>query len=158
MNKDKSYYMKKAFEEAKKAYEINEVPVGAIIVKDNEIIAKAFNKRENNQQCTAHAELLAIQKASKKMNSWRLDGCELYVTLEPCLMCAGTIMQARIKKVYYGATDSKAGVIESITNVQDLDFCHKVEYEGGIEKEMCSKIIKEFFMKLREKKKNEKDN
>ena len=102
-------YMKEALKQAQKAYDINEVPVGAIIVKDDKIIARAYNLKETKQDTTKHAEIIAIQKASKKLNAWRLTDCEMYVTLEPCSMCAGAIIQARIKKVYIGTMDSKTG-------------------------------------------------
>lgn len=105
----KEYYMNIALNEAKKAYRIGEVPVGAIIVKNNEIIAKAYNRREKDNQVISHAEMVAIKKANKRMHSWRLEDCEMYVTLEPCPMCSGAIIQSRIKKVYIGAEDKKTG-------------------------------------------------
>ena len=146
-------FMKEALKQANKAYEIDEVPVGAIIVKDDKIIARAYNKREKTNQAIMHAEIIAIQKACKKLNSWRLDGCDIYVTLEPCLMCAGAILQSRIKNVYFGAYDLKAGVLESKCNVYNIDFPHKVNFEGGIMKEESEKLIKKFFKELRIKKK-----
>lgn len=146
-------FMSKALIEAKKAYKKFEVPIGAIIVKDGKIIAKAYNLREKKNLSTAHAEIICIEKACKKLNSWRLDGCEMYVTLEPCLMCAGAITQARISKVYIGAKDKKNGCVGTIANVfKDINTTHKVDYEY-IENEMCSKIITDFFKELREKKK-----
>ena len=111
---DKEYYMNKALIEAKKALKKDEVPIGAIIVKDGEIIAKAYNLKESKHDTTKHAELIAIQKASKKLEAWRLNGCEMYTTLEPCPMCAGAIINARIKKIYIGATDEKTGAAGSI--------------------------------------------
>ncbi len=145
-------FMMAALNEAKKAYSKREVPVGAIIVKDDVIIAKAHNLREHKNTSLAHAEILAIEKACKKLKSWRLDGCIMYVTLEPCLMCAGAITQSRIKKVVIGALDEKNGVIESIANVFDIKTTTKVDYE--IENtEECSKIISTFFRELRNDKK-----
>lgn len=148
-------YMKEALKEAQKAYDKDEVPVGAIIVKNNEIIARGHNLREKNQMSIDHAEIVAIRKASKKLKSWRLDDCDMYVTLEPCLMCAGAILQSRIKNVYYGTTDSKAGVIESIAKIPEISFCHKVTYVGGIKKDESKKMIQEFFSNLRKRKKTE---
>lgn len=145
-------FMKIAIKEAKKAYFKNEVPVGAVIVKDNIIIAKAHNLRESKNDSLAHAEILAIRKACRKLKSWRLDGCSIYVTLEPCLMCAGNISQARIKKVYIGAMDPKNGVVGSVTNVFDLNLTHKVEYEFGIKSDECSKLLSDFFKELRKNK------
>ena len=117
--------MKEAYKEAKKAYKKLEVPVGAVVVKDGKIIARAHNLRENKNSSLAHAEILCIEKACKKLNSWRLDGAEMYVTLEPCSMCAGAIIQSRIKNVYIGAKDSKNGCVGSITNMFELKTTHK---------------------------------
>ena len=126
----KEKYMKIALKEAKKAYNKLEVPVGAIIVKDGEIIAKAHNLKETKTDTTKHAEILAIQKASRKLKSWRLLDCEMYVTLEPCSMCAGAIINSRIKKVYIGALDEKTGAAGSVLNLfEDYTFNHKVEIE-----------------------------
>jgi len=144
-------FMKIALIEAKKAYSRKEVPVGAVIVKDDIVIAKAYNLREYKQTSLAHAEILAIAKACKKLNSWRLDGCTMYVTLEPCLMCAGAITQSRIKKVVIGALDEKNGVVESIANVFEIKTTTKVEYEIENEEE-CSKILTNFFKELRDNK------
>ena len=146
-------FMKIALQEAQKAYSKNEVPVGAVIVKDNIVIAKAHNLRECKKDPLAHAEILAIQKACKKLKTWRLDNCTMYITLEPCLMCAGAINQSRIKKVIIGVMDHRNGVVGSITNVFDLGFTHKVEYETGICSDECSKILSEFFAQLRKSKK-----
>lgn len=145
-------YMKIALNEAKKAYKIKEVPVGAVIVRDDEIIAKAYNLREKTNNSISHAEIICINKACKKLNSWRLDGCEMYVTLEPCLMCAGAIVQSRISKVIIGAMDSKNGCVGSKANVLNIDLTNKVEYEYLLEEE-CSTILKDFFKELRETKK-----
>lgn len=151
---DKEYYMKMAIIEAKKALKKEEVPIGAIIVKDGEIIAKAYNIKESKHDTTKHAELIAIQKASKKLESWRLNGCEMYTTLEPCPMCAGAIINARIKKVYIGAMDEKTGAVGSVLNIfNDYKFNHNVEYENNILREECSKILKDFFNELRKTKK-----
>lgn len=147
-------FMKAALKEAKKAYDKLEVPVGAVIVKDGKIIARAHNLKETKYDTTKHAEILAIQKASKKLNSWRLIDCEMYVTLEPCSMCAGALINSRIKKVYIGASDQKTGAVGSVFNLlEDYTFNHKVEYEKGVMQEECENILKEFFKKLRKNKK-----
>lgn len=147
-------FMKQALKEAQKAYEKLEVPVGAIIVKDGRIIARAHNLKETKRDTTKHAEILAIQKASKKLNSWRLIDCEMYVTLEPCSMCAGALINSRIKKVYIGAKDEKTGAVGSVFNLlDDYKFNHKVEYETGILEENCKEQLKSFFKMLREMKK-----
>lgn len=151
---EKERYMKQALKEAQKAYEKLEVPVGAIIVKDGKIIARAHNQKETKFDTTKHAEILAIQKASKKLNSWRLIDCEMYVTLEPCSMCAGALINSRIKKVYIGASDEKTGAVGSVFNLlEDYTFNHKVEYEKGVLQEKCESILKEFFKELRKIKK-----
>ena len=149
------FFMREALKEAKKAYNKLEIPVGAIIVKNGEIIARAHNIKEEKKDTTKHAEILAIQKASKKLETWRLNDCEMYVTLEPCPMCAGALIQSRIKKVYIGTMDEKTGACGSVLNLlEDFKFNHKVEVERGILKEECEKILKEFFIKLREYKKS----
>ena len=151
---EKNKFMKQALKEAKKAYEKLEVPVGAVIVKDGKIIAKAHNLKETKTDTTKHAEILAIQKASKKLESWRLLDCEMYITLEPCSMCAGAIIQSRLKKVYIGTMDYKTGACGSVFNMfEDYTFNHKVECETGILKEDCEKILQDFFKYLRKKKK-----
>ena len=148
-------FMKEALKEAQKAYEKLEVPVGCIIVKDGKIIARAHNLKETKYDTTKYAEILAIQKASKKLESWRLLDCEMYVTLEPCSMCAGAIINSRIKKVYVGAADEKTGACGSVLNLfDDYTFNHKVELETGIMKEECEKILKDFFKELRKIKNN----
>jgi tRNA(adenine34) deaminase len=147
-------FMKAALKEAKKAYDKLEVPVGAVIVKDRKIIARAHNLKETKYDTTKHAEILAIQKASKKLNSWRLIDCEMYVTLEPCSMCAGALINSRIKKVYIGASDQKTGAVGSVFNLlEDYTFNHKVEYEKGVLQDECESILKEFFKELRKIKK-----
>ena len=151
-------FMKAALKEAKKAYDKLEVPVGAVIVKDRKIIARAHNLKETKYDTTKHAEILAIQKASKKLNSWRLIDCEMYVTLEPCSMCAGALINSRIKKVYIGASDQKTGAVGSVFNLlEDYTFNHKVEAEVGIMKEECQEILTNFFKELRELKRGGKN-
>ena len=150
---EKEKFMQEALKEAKKADEKLEVPVGCVIVKDGKIVARAHNLKETKADTTKHAEIIAIQKASKKLEAWRLLDCEMYVTLEPCSMCAGAIIQSRIKKVYIGAMDEKTGACGSVLNLlQDYTFNHIVEVETGIEREECEKILKEFFKKLRKMK------
>ena len=147
----KNKYMKAALAEAKKAYLIDEVPVGAVIVYKDKIIARGHNTRETKQSVLGHAEINAINKASKKIGSWRLEDCDMYVTLEPCSMCSGAIIQSRIKNLYYGAFDPKTGACGSVLNLFKHDFNHKVNVTGGIMEEECSRIIKEFFRELRQK-------
>ena len=150
--------MKEALKEAKKAYDKLEVPVGAVIVKDGKIIARAYNQKEAKNDTTNHAEIIAIRKASKKLGSWRLTDCDLYVTLEPCSMCAGALIQARIRKVYIGAADEKTGACGSVLNLlEDYNFNHKVEVQRDVLKEECENILKNFFKELRKIKK-EKNN
>ena len=142
-------FMKEALKEAQKAYDKLEVPVGCVIVKDGKIIARAHNQKETKLDTTKHAEILAIQKASKKLESWRLLDCEMYVTLEPCPMCAGAIINSRIKKVYIGTKDEKTGACGSKLNLlEDYTFNHKVEIETGIMKNECEEILKKFFKEL----------
>ena len=137
----KEKYMKEALKEAVKAYNKGEIPVGAVIVKDDKIIARAHNQKEEKKDTTKHAEILAIQKASKKLEAWRLQDCEMYVTLEPCSMCAGALIQARVKKVIIGTMDEKTGACGSVLNLLgDYKFNHKVEVETGILKENCEKL------------------
>ena len=143
---DKIDYMREAIREAKKSLKSNDVPVGAVIVKDGKIIAKAYNKREKTQQTIAHAEILAIGIANKKVGNFRLDGCEIYVTKEPCLMCMGAILSSRIKKIYYGARDKRFGT-ESLA--QDNNFNHKCEIEGGVLSSECEGLLTNFFKSIR---------
>lgn len=151
-------FMKEALKEAQKAYEKLEVPVGAVIVKDGKIIARAHNQKETKKDTTKHAEILAIQKASKKLESWRLIDCEMYVTLEPCSMCAGAIINSRIKKIYIGTLDKKTGAAGSVFNLfEDYTFNHKVEIEKGILQKDCEQILKDFFKELRKIKKEKKE-
>lgn len=152
-------FMKIALKEAKKAYDKEEIPVGAVIVKDGKVVAKAHNLKELKNDTTKHAEILAIQKASKKLDSWRLQDCEMYVTLEPCSMCAGALIQSRIKKVYIGTMDYKTGACGSVLNLlNDYKFNHYVEIETGILADECEKILKDFFKELRKNKKKIKIN
>ena len=151
-------FMKEALKEAQKAYEKLEVPVGAVIVKDGKIIARAHNQKETKKDTTKHAEMLAIQKASKKLESWRLIDCEMYVTLEPCSMCAGAIINSRIKKIYIGTLDKKTGAAGSVFNLfEDYVFNHKVEIEKGILQKDCEQILKDFFRELRKIKKEKNE-
>ncbi len=156
-------FMGLAIKQALIAKAKDEVPIGAVIVLDGKVIAKAHNLMEKKQVATAHAEILAIEKACKKLKSWRLDGAEIYVTVEPCAMCAGAIVNARIKKVIYGCAESKSGCAESKYSVlTDSGLNHKVEYIGGVQKEKCESIIKEYFkdkrIKAKEKKKLTAEN
>ena len=145
-------YMELALNEAKKAYKIEEIPVGAIIVKDGKVISRAYNQKETKNNPIAHAEILAIERASKKLGRWRLDDCDLYVTLEPCPMCAGAIIQARIKNLYIGTMDPKTGACGSVLDLsKDFPFNHKVNTIVGIKKLECEKILKDFFKQLRNK-------
>lgn len=147
-------FMLEALKEAKKAYEKNEVPVGCVIVKDGKIIARGHNLKEIKCDTTKHAEIIAIQKASKKLKSWRLIDCDMYVTLEPCSMCTGAIIQSRISKLYFGAFDLKTGAVGSVLNLlEDYKFNHQVEFQGGILKNECENILKQFFKELRNNKK-----
>ena len=141
--------MFEALLEAKKAAEENEVPVGAVIVKNGEIIARGRNMREKKQNALSHAEIEAINDACKKLNNWHLDDCEIYVTLEPCPMCTGAIINARIKTVIFGAYDLKAGCMDSVINLCNYPFNHKPEIYGGICEEECTEILQNFFKKLR---------
>ena len=144
-------FMWQAIKEAQKAYDIGEVPVGAVIVKDHKIVPRAYNRKESGKDTTKHAEILAIQKASKKLETWRLLDCEMYVTLEPCSMCAGAIIQSRIKKIYIGTMDPKTGACGSVLNLlEDYPFNHRVEVERGILKEECEEQLKQFFKELRQ--------
>lgn len=150
-------YMIEALVEAEKAAALGEVPIGAVIVYQGEIIARAHNLRETTQNATTHAELLAIQQACAKVGSWRLEEMTLYVTLEPCPMCAGAILQSRIPRVVYGARDIKAGCVDSLYRLlNDARFNHECEVTEGILAEECGGILTRFFRNLREQKKNRK--
>ncbi len=145
-------YMREALKEAKKAYSINEIPVGCVIVYNDKIIARGYNKREKDNLAISHAEIVAINKASKKLKSWRLEDCKMYVTLEPCVMCSGAIIQSRIKEVIYGAKDYRFGCHKSLINLFDVDFNHKVIVRDSILEDECSSLISNFFKELRENK------
>ena len=140
-----------ALKEAQKAFELNEVPVGCVIVYNGKIIARGHNTRELDQTTLGHAEINAIKKACKKIGSWRLEDCDIYVTLEPCSMCSGAIIQSRIKNLYFGAYDLKTGACGSVLNLFSYPFNHKVNVYGGLMEEECSRIIKDFFNSLRQK-------
>ncbi len=142
-------YMKEAIKEAQKAAEELEVPVGAIVVYKNEIISRGRNRRENLQNALLHAEIEAINNACKKLNSWRLIDCKLYVTLEPCPMCAGAIINSRISEIIYGTSDHKAGSCGSVINLFSLPYNHKPAVTSGILKDECREILSDFFKKLR---------
>ncbi|QTL96614.1 tRNA adenosine(34) deaminase TadA [Iocasia frigidifontis] len=149
MKKDEEY-MRLAIIEAGKALEIEEVPIGAVVISKGEIIGRGYNLRENTNDPTAHAEIIALKNAAANLNSWRLDECSLYVTIEPCPMCAGAIVQARIKRLVYGAKDPKAGAAGSLYNiVRDKRLNHQVELKAGVLAEECGDLMKGFFRKLR---------
>lgn len=151
--KQEERYMKEAIRQAKKAYVLGEVPIGCVIVYEGKIIGRGYNRRTIDKNTLAHAELIAIKKASKKMGDWRLEDCTMYVTLEPCQMCAGAIVQSRMKKVVIGCMNPKAGCAGSILNLLQMEeFNHQVETEIGILGEECSIMMKNFFKELREKK------
>ncbi|MGN1114062.1 MAG: tRNA adenosine(34) deaminase TadA [Oscillospiraceae bacterium] len=149
------FYMLRALELAKTAALLGEVPVGAVVVRKTtgEIVGEGYNRREIDKDSLAHAEIIAIDNASKKLGGWRLVDCEIYVTLEPCPMCAGAIINSRIERVIYGASDSKAGCCKSVINLFELPFNHKPEVIGGVLEEQCSGILSDFFRNLRRCKK-----
>ena len=150
--------MKEAIRQAKKAAKIGEVPIGCVIVYEDQIIARAYNKRNTKKTTLAHAEILAIEKASRKLGDWRLEGCTMYVTLEPCQMCAGALVQARIDKVVIGSMNPKAGCAGSVLNLFEVDaFNHQVELETGVMQEECTELLQTFFKELRLQKKAEKE-
>lgn len=148
-------YMKAAIKQAKKAYALDEVPIGCVIVQNGKIIARGYNRRNTDKNTLAHAELSAIKKASKKTGDWRLEDCTMYVTLEPCQMCAGAIVQSRLKKVVIACMNPKAGCAGSVLNLLQMkQFNHQVEMETGILEEECSQMLSNFFKELRQKKKS----
>ena len=152
MNQDERY-MKEAIKQAKKAYAYGEVPIGCVIVYDGKIIGRGYNRRTMDKNVIAHAEMQAIRKACKNMGDWRLEDCTMYVTLEPCQMCAGAIVQSRMKKVVIGCMNPKAGCAGSILNLLQMEaFNHQVELEIGVLGEDCSNLMKSFFRELRDKK------
>ena len=147
-------YMKAAMKEAEKAYRLEEVPIGCVIVREGKIIARGYNRRNTDKNTLAHAELTAIKKASKKCGDWRLEDCTMYVTLEPCQMCAGAIVQSRMSKVVIAAMNPKAGCAGSVLNLLQMQaFNHQVEIVSGVLEEECSAMLSRFFAELREKKK-----
>lgn len=149
-------FMKEALKQAKKAYTLEEAPIGCVIVYEGKIIARGYNRRNTDKNTLAHAELLAIKKASRKLGDWRLEGCTMYITLEPCQMCAGAIVQARISRVVVGSMNPKAGCAGSVLNLlQMAEFNHQVELVTGVLKEECSAMLSDFFRELRRKSKNE---
>lgn len=149
--------MRLALEEAKKAKAIDEVPIGAVIVKDGEVIASGFNMKEHLNQANAHAEFLAMMEAEKKLNTWCLDECDLYVTLEPCMMCTGMLQQSRIRRLYYGTSDPKGGTVESLVHIKSIPRLnvYPKEIYTGILQDECAQILKDFFREKREQKKLE---
>lgn len=149
-----SFYMKEALELARKAAQEGEVPVGAVVVLGDKIVGRGRNRREKGKNALAHAELEAIDEACKKLGGWRLWQCDMYVTLEPCPMCTGAIINSRIKRLVYGASDYKAGSCGSVVNLFDLPYNHKPEIVSGFMQEECSEVLTEFFKELRNKKKN----
>ena len=151
------YYMKEAMKQAMKAYALGEVPIGCVIVYEGKIIGRGYNRRNTDKNTLAHAEITAIKKASKAISDWRLENTTLYVTLEPCQMCAGAIVQARIPKVVMGCMNPKAGCAGSVLNILDMpEFNHQVEIVKGVLEEPCSRMLKKFFLELREKNKTRK--
>lgn len=151
---EKNYFMQAAIAEAKKAEAIAEVPIGAVVVYQGEIIGRGHNLREHSQDATSHAEMFAIQAACQKLNNWRLEGCQLFVTLEPCPMCSGGMILSRVEEVYFGAYDPKGGTAGTLMNLlTDERFNHRAYVEGGILEEECGNLLTEFFRGLRARKK-----
>lgn len=156
-NKEEKY-MHAAIREARKAYALEEVPIGCVIVYQDKVIARGYNRRNTDKNTIAHAEMTAIKKASKKLGDWRLEGCTMYVTLEPCQMCAGAIVQARIDKVVIGSMNPKAGCAGSVLNLLEIpSFNHQVEIQKGVLEEECSHMLSSFFKELRERKRRQKE-
>ena len=150
-------YMREALSLAEKAFELGEVPVGAVAVWEGKIVGRGMNLRETDKNALRHAEIMAIDEACKNLGGWRLWKCDLYVTLEPCPMCAGAIINSRVKRVIYGASDPKAGSCGSLTNLFEMPYNHKPEVVSGVLEEECSGILSEFFARLREKRKQDKN-
>ena len=152
-------FMREALRQAKKAYALREVPIGCVIVYEGKIIARGYNRRNTDQNTTSHAEINAIRRASKKLGDWRLEGCTIYITLEPCQMCAGAIVQSRITRAVIGSMNPKAGCAGSILNLLEMpDFNHQVKVDRGILDEQCSTMLSGFFRELRQQKKLQKAN
>lgn len=150
-------YMKEAMRQARKAEALDEVPIGCVIVREGKILARGYNRRNTDKNTLAHAELIAIKKASKRFGDWRLEDCTLYVTLEPCQMCAGAIVQCRMGKVVIGAMNPKAGCAGSVLNLLQVEkFNHQVPFESGVLGEECSQMLSDYFRGLRERKKKDK--
>jgi len=154
---EKEAYMKEAIKEAKKAEDIAEVPIGAVVVLNGEVIGRGHNRRETTQYAAAHAEMMAIKEANENLSNWRLENCQLFVTLEPCAMCSGAIVLSRIQEVYYGPADPKGGTAGTLMNLlQEERFNHQCYVEKGVLEEKCSQMLSNFFRELRRKKKEEK--
>lgn len=152
-----NHFMNEAIKEAKKAEALEEVPIGAVVVKDKEIIGRGHNLRETSLQATTHAEMLAISEANKTLENWRLEDCHMFVTLEPCVMCSGAIVLARLKSVYYGPDDPKGGAVKSLMTVLEDDrLNHQCEVHSGIQEEECRQLLTGFFKQLRLRKKEQK--
>jgi len=145
-------FMREALKEADKAYAIDEVPVGCVIVKDDAVIARGYNRRETTGHVFNHAEMMAIDEACRKLGTWRLEGCTLYVTVEPCVMCAGTMVQARLDRLVYGAREPKSGAHKSVVDLFDHPYNHKVDVEEGVLADESASILKRFFKDLRKRK------
>ena len=158
MNEINEKYMREALKQAKKAMAIGEVPIGCVIVCDGKIVGRGYNKRNTNKTTLAHAELIAIDRASRKLGDWRLEGCDMYVTLEPCQMCSGAIVQSRMDRVIIGAMNPKAGCAGSILNLLQMpEFNHQAELTTGVLEAECAELMKGFFRELREKQKRKKE-
>lgn len=155
MNENAEKYMREAIKQAKLAARKGEVPVGAVIVRNGEIISRAYNTRETGKNALCHAEIKAIHRACRKLGGWRLPGCELYVTLEPCPMCAGAIINSRIVSVYYGASDTKAGAFGTLFDMNAFGLNHKPEVFSGVLKDECASLLSSFFAELRKKRKSQ---
>ena len=149
-------FMLEALKQAKKAAALGEVPVGAVIVRDDTVVSRAYNRRECDKNALRHAEITAIDRACKKLGGWRLCGCTLYVTLEPCPMCAGAIINSRIERVVYGCSDTKAGSVDTVQKMFELPYNHKPQLESGVLADDCSAMLSDFFRNLRKRKAKEK--
>ena len=151
-------FMREAIRQAKKAYALDEVPIGCVIVYEGKIIARGYNRRNTDKNTLSHADLIAIKKASRKLGDWRLEGCTMYITLEPCQMCAGAMVQARVTEAVIGSMNPKAGCAGSVLNILEMEgFNHQVNVRRGVMEEECSRMLSGFFRELREKKKAEKN-
>ena len=155
---DAERFMGRALNCAKKAARLGEVPVGAVIVRNGKVIATGYNRRETGKSALLHAELIAIRRACRKLGGWRLFDCDLYVTLEPCPMCTGAVINSRIRAVYIGAMDPKAGCMGSVTDLTQMPFNHRPQIMRGVREKECAALLSEFFRSLRERKMNEKDS